>query len=115
MKDYLMMPKGFSAGADWFGECLREETGAAEELIVAAVHAINSHDELVEMNKELLDKLRKASEIMKAAHNSMFEQCLSNPVFNTWGKELNLSAVNELQVGSRMADEAIEMAEGSAV
>ena len=108
-----------------------------------AAHAINSHDELVEnmqhyraeserwemqavkeasraaylelVNQELLAKLSAASEKMKAAHESMFEQCLSNPVFNAWGKELNLSAVNELQVGARMADEAIEMAEGSSV
>lgn len=34
---------------------------------------------------------------MEAAHESMFEQCLSNPVYNTWGKEVNLTAINELQ------------------
>ena len=46
-KEYLKMADGFKGGAKWFGDALREETGAADELINSAVHAIDSHDELV--------------------------------------------------------------------
>lgn len=34
---------------------------------------------------------------MEEAHESMFTQCWSNPVYNSQGKQINVSAVNNLQ------------------
>ena len=60
-KQYLKMADGFKSGAKWFGDALREETGAADELINSAVHAINSHDELVAENERLRNALEYAT------------------------------------------------------
>ena len=57
MEKYLKMPAGFDGGAEWFGNAMRDDMTASDVLIDAAVHAINSHDELVAMNKELLAAL----------------------------------------------------------
>ena len=73
--------------------------------------------ELIELEKQrdqLLAALEVASGKMKAAHNSMFEQCLSNPVFNAWGKEINVAAINDLQLESSHIDAAIAAAKGGA-
>lgn len=56
-KEYLKMADGFKSGSKWFGDALREETGAADELINSAVHAIDSHDELVAEVERLRDAL----------------------------------------------------------
>lgn len=34
---------------------------------------------------------------MADAHESMFAQCLSNPITNAWGKPVNTSAINAMQ------------------
>lgn len=73
--------------------------------------------ELIELEKQrdqLLTALEVASGKMKAAHNSMFEQCLSNPVFNAWGKEINVAAINDLQLESSHIDAAIAATKGGA-
>jgi hypothetical protein len=41
--------------------------------------------------------LKDAAIAMATAHNSMFEQCASNPVKNAWDKEVNVLAINNLQ------------------
>ena len=64
-KEYLKMAGGFKDGAKWFGDALREETGAADELINSAVHAIDSHDELVaevERLRGMIDALEREHE-----------------------------------------------------
>lgn len=40
---------------------------------------------------------------MEEAHESMFTQCWSNPVYNSQGKQVNVSAVNNLQSVARDA------------
>ena len=62
MKQYLKMPLGFNGVAQWFGEAMKEDmAGVGDVLVVAAVHAIDSHDELVQMNQELLAALEDAA------------------------------------------------------
>lgn len=68
--------------------------------------------ELEQQRDKLLAALNGALEKMKAAHESMFEQCLSNPVSNAWGKEINLSAINELQLAASRIDSAIAKTKG---
>ena len=63
-KQYLKMADGFKSGAKWFGDALREETGAADELINSAVHAINSHDELVAENERLISVLYEVDRVL---------------------------------------------------
>lgn len=63
-KQYLKMADGFKSGAKWFGDALREETGAADELINSAVHAINSHDELVAENERLMSVLYEVDRVL---------------------------------------------------
>ena len=67
-KEYLKMADGFKSGSKWFGDALREETGAADELINSAVHAIDSHDELVaevERLRVVVDGVISASKSMQ--------------------------------------------------
>ena len=66
MKQYLKMPLGFNGGAQWFGEAMKEDmAGVGDVLVVAAVHAIDSHDELVQINQELLDIIRRVIDTSK--------------------------------------------------
>lgn len=39
--------------------------------------------------------VRDALEAINAAHTAMFAQCCSNPITNAWGKEVDVSALNE--------------------
>ena len=34
---------------------------------------------------------------MDDAHSEMFRQCFSNPIFNQWGDQVNVSSINSLQ------------------
>lgn len=45
---------------------------------------------------ELLGLLRESSAAMEAAHDSMFTQCLSNPVMNAWGQKVDVTLINAL-------------------
>ena len=68
-KEYLKMAEGFKSGAKWFGDALREETGAADELINSAGHASDSHDELVaevERLRGVVDELERENENISA-------------------------------------------------
>lgn len=53
--------------------------------------------QLAAENKTLRELLAVAAVSMGKAHRSMFEQCLSNPIRNEWGKSVNVLAINELQ------------------
>ena len=44
------------------------------------------------------DVLSDCIKAMENAHESMFTQCCSNPVYNTWGKQVDVSALNNLQL-----------------
>lgn len=46
----------------------------------------------------------KALEAIKAAHASLFAQCCSNPIINAWGREVDVSLINE---ASRLAEIAL--------
>ena len=72
MKDYLKMADGFKSGSKWFGDALREETGAADELINSAVHAIDSHDELVAEVERLREFERDAMRYRWLMQNTKF-------------------------------------------
>lgn len=41
------------------------------------------------------DAALAALRLYEAAHESLFTQCCSNPVTNAWGKEVNMSALND--------------------
>ena len=71
-KEYLKMAGGFKDGAKWFGDALREETGAADELINSAVHAIDSHDELVAEVERLREFERDAMRYRWLMQNTKF-------------------------------------------
>lgn len=92
-----------------------ESIAMTGETLLARFELMKSENEqLKKQRDELLAALSGASEKMKAAHESMFDQCLSNPVYNAWGKEINISAINELQLEASLADAAIAKAKGGA-
>lgn len=70
--------------------------------------------ELTKQRDELLSALESASAKMKKAHSDMFDQCLSNPVKNAWGKSIDVSSINDLQLESSRADKLIAKAKGGA-
>lgn len=45
--------------------------------------------------------LEECIKAMEEAHESMFTQCWSNPVYNSQGKQIDVSAVNNLQSVAR--------------
>lgn len=47
-------------------------------------------------NAIIMDVLDECIKAMEAAHESMFTQCLSNPVYNAWGKQVNLTEQNNM-------------------
>lgn len=57
------------------------------------------------MNDDLVNLLIKAledsSKAMDEAHESLFTQCMSNPVKNAWGVPVDMTKINELQNVSR--------------
>ena len=73
-KEYLKMADGFKGGAKWFGDALREETGAADELINSAVHAINSHDELVAEVERLRGELSVVGSVLNEVDRVISER-----------------------------------------
>lgn len=52
---------------------------------------------------------------MEAAHESMFTQCLSNPSYNAWGKQINCSKINDLQTTAMNAKAILTSHRGSNV
>ena len=77
MKDYLKMADVFESSCNvpvfnddemYCGDSFIAEFNSRKSALMAA-HAINSHDELVEMNRELLDALNEvASSLSWLAH-----------------------------------------------
>jgi hypothetical protein len=57
----------------------------------------------------LLDGLIKS---IKSAHESMFTQCLSNPIKNTWGKEVDVSLLNQASCDADSAAAALGKEQG---
>lgn len=45
--------------------------------------------------KEYVEKLEKALKAYEEAHEDLFSQCLSNPVYNAWGKQVDMTKLNE--------------------
>lgn len=95
---------------DYFGGCLSVSSGTRERIVSAkgeviattpspqvakvAVHAINSHDELVEMNKELLAAL----ELMLLIHDEPSGFC------GKFGKELDMAIEDQKEkIDTRIA------------
>ena len=102
-KEYLKMVGGFKDRAKWFGDALREETGAADELINSAVHAIDSHDELVAEVERLREFERDAMRYKFLRDNCTTQQADScGPVFVMTIRKKN----NQFNVGLSI-DEAM--------
>ena len=68
------MADGFKSGSKWFGDALREETGAADELINSAVHAIDSHDELVAEVERLRGEISAAANVLNEVERVIYER-----------------------------------------
>lgn len=49
----------------------------------------------------LIKALEDSAKAMDEAHESLFTQCMSNPVKNAWGVPVDMSKINELQNVSR--------------
>lgn len=64
--------------------------------VEAAPWVVAAIRRLEEENEALRLQLADAVKAMVEAHSSMFEQCLSNPVYNAWGKEVNVGKINFL-------------------
>lgn len=86
MKKYLKVGSAFDGG---IGFSVRH----SNEQVRIGTHAINSHDELVEMNKELLKTLKNA-----------LEEC-----------EFEIRHGGQVCVDTYAIRKAIEMAEGGAI
>lgn len=57
------------------------------------------------------DQLLAALEMYEVAHLDLFSQCCSNPVTNAWGKQVNMTKLNEAHEAAR---KAIAAAKGGA-
>lgn len=57
--------------------------------------------------ERLRDMLREASVAMGEAHDSLFVQCFSNGITNAWGKPVNVSKINDLQLTANRIDAAL--------
>jgi hypothetical protein len=42
-----------------------------------------------------MSKIKEALEDIIKAHDSMFNQCCSNPIFDSWGKQINVGSLND--------------------
>lgn len=49
----------------------------------------------VEIEKEEYENLKAACRKIIEAHDSLFSQCCSNPIKNTWDKEVDCTLINE--------------------
>lgn len=58
-------------------------------------------------NDRLRGLLGIAIEAMNKAHESMFDQCLSNGITNAWGQPVNVTEINNLQLVARRLDAAL--------
>lgn len=87
-----MYEQAISSSVTWEARAIKEASRAAD---------------LQAQVDELMVQLRIASEKMNAAHGSMFDQCLSNPIMNSWGNPINVGLINDLQPAARKAIEVI--------
>lgn len=78
-----------------------------------AIAAMNlARDQMMDENERFTDLLEKAEQerdqlkaenaeligvvhAYEAAHDSLFVQCLSNPIMNAWGKQVDVSLLNQ--------------------
>ncbi|MDU8350366.1 hypothetical protein RYA05_00490 [Pseudomonas syringae pv. actinidiae] len=56
------------------------------------------------INEQFQSCLKNLNHAAKEMHSDLFSQCCSNPIFNSWGKQLDLSSVAQLQEASSNAD-----------
>lgn len=71
------------------------------------VKAREQRDAALAECERLRELLREASSAMSAAHESLFDQCLSNGMTNAWGKPVDVSKINDLQPAARSIDAAL--------
>ncbi len=46
-------------------------------------------------NKTYVEYLEEALKAYEDARESLFEQCLSNPIYNSWNKQVDLTKLNK--------------------
>jgi len=51
--------------------------------------------------------LQDLNQAAKDLHKSMFSQCCSNPIFNAWGQQVDMTAYANLQDASSKATEML--------
>jgi hypothetical protein len=66
----------------------------AQEMLYRGMEMLRLQEELAELRR-VAGELAGGCVATERAHASLFGQCLSNPVFNTWGKDVNLRLLNE--------------------
>lgn len=54
--------------------------------------------------EQLQSCLITLNDAAREMHDALFSQCCSNPIFNSWGKQLDLSSIAQLQEASNNAD-----------
>lgn len=66
-------------------------------------------DKLYDENNAFRKLLTKAYWAMHYAHDSLLTQCCSNPVYNTWGKQVDMTRINELPGASSPIKELLQI------
>lgn len=51
--------------------------------------------------------IKNMTDAAENLHDSLFSQCCSNPIFNTWGKEVDLTAFAQLQDATKQANKVL--------
>ena len=89
--------QAISSSVTWEARAIKEASRAAD---------LQAHVD------ELLAALGAAERAMTDAHNSMFNQCCSNPITNAWDREIDVSLVNAMQLDARRALDTINKITG---
>lgn len=77
------------------GQCMTEQTeDAAKDLRAPKPPTPTAGEEEMRV-REALRLSKIALLAIQEAHNSLFIQCCSNPIKNAWGKEVDVSALND--------------------
>ncbi len=48
--------------------------------------------------KDILALAEQLARKVVAAHDSMFGQCCSNPIYNSWGAQVDVSLINDTRL-----------------
>jgi hypothetical protein len=86
---------GFSVmqtSGEWSIHCTTEAAKRAEEV---ETRVLSENMDLLVENKALRELADSLVAAIGVAHNSLFEQCYSNPIQNAWGEDVNMTTLND--------------------